>query len=72
MVNKRFIISPELQLSFLDILSKNPYNPTLFPQNTCSILFCRKFLTSLFVYFVEFGNIMWKLENRNFYGQLLS
>ena len=36
----------------------HPCNPVLVPQNTCS---------NLFMYLVVFGNIMWKLENSNFY-----
>ena len=45
----------------------HPYNPVLLPQNTCSILFCGIFLSNLFMYLAAFGNIMWKLGNRNFY-----
>ena len=45
-----------------------PRNPVLLPQNTCSILFCG-ILLNLFVNLVAFGNILWKLENRNFDDQ---
>ena len=72
-------ISPEWQLWFLDILSKNqfwwiiihfhPCNPLLLFQNTCSILSCGIFLSNLFVYLVASGNAMWILGNRNFYNQ---
>ena len=40
----------------------HPCNPALLPQITCSILFLGIFLSNLFVYLVEFGKIMWKLE----------
>ena len=45
----------------------HPCNPVLLPQNTCSILFCKIFSSILFMYLVAFGNIVRKLENRNFY-----
>ena len=76
-----FKISPEWQLWFLDILSKNQFwwitihsHPCsrLFctpSQNSCSILFCGIFLLILFMYLVTFGQIMWKLEYRNFHNQ---
>ena len=47
----------------------HPCNPVLVPQNTCSIMFCGIFLSHLLAYLVVFGNIMWKLENSNFYDQ---
>ena len=47
----------------------HPCNPVLVPQNTCSIMFCGILLSNLFVYLVAFDNIMWKLENSNFYDQ---
>ena len=73
MTNKRFKISPERQILFLDILSIAIHfhlsNPVLPPQNNCSILFCGIFLSNLFVYLVAFGNILRELENGNFYDQ---
>ena len=47
----------------------HPCNPVLLPQNARSILFCGIFLSNVFGYLAAFGNIMWKLENRNFFGQ---
>ena len=47
----------------------HPCNPVLLPQFSYPILFCEIYLSDLFVYLVAFGNIIWKLENINFYDQ---
>ena len=72
--DKRFKISPEWQGN--DILSKRQSQSTLilailffFLKIPVLPLFCGIFLSNLFVYLVAVGNIMWKLENRNFYDQ---
>ena len=76
MTSKRFKISPEWRLLFLDILPKNKLQSTsifailyFFLKNTCSFLFCGVFASNLFMYLVTFFIIMWKQENRNFYDQ---
>ena len=50
-------------------IHSHPCHPAFLPQNTCSIKFCGIFLTNLFLYLVAFGNIIVKLENRNFCDQ---
>ena len=52
-----------------ELQSTSICNSVLLSQNTCSILSSWIFLSSLLVSLVEFGNIMWKLENRHFYTQ---
>ena len=72
--NKRFKISLEWQLWFLDILSKNQSQSISILEILYFFLkipvscFVGSFLSNSFVYLV-FGNIMWKLENINFYDQ---
>ena len=75
-VTKRFKISPEWQLWFLDILSKHLLQST----SILAILYfylkipaLSRFVESLYQIYScswwHFGNIMWKLQNRYFSGQ---
>lgn len=52
-----------------NLMNCNPCNPALLPQNTCSILLCKMFISNLFEYLVA-GNTIWKLGKRTLESQL--